>query len=405
MAHTRHIVFTMQADGKQSGAGTSSAAMAASGSGDDECRSRQVFLHLILVCCTKSPVFARHFAAKSELVTVLCEAASKKVEEIGAKPAPDGTDCNSKAKANVPGIPPWVNCVMGIGVAIARLQPEKPKADAARGQAAAQARDSVARSLARHARDLSMGRRAPGPLSAYVNDSLDAAERQAPVSSEEMQEERNLVNRLMRVSSQRQQIRSNAMRRALAALVSSEAPAPSEDPGTAAEPEAPANDAASAEAMVTDEGPGGGGDEATGAHKSDLVHTRLAQIFTGNWRPCGLLTEDQQSQLTKLCCAVVTVLRKHAAHMPLPALESLTEEKIHSSEHPRGALFATLQLMTQLARSWSNAQAMVAADMPSCLMAMPAPALCTGALSDISRFICSLVEDPDVNLPVRSSCM
>lgn len=400
----------MQADKTQSGAGTSSAAMAssrmaASGSADDESLSRQVFLHLILVCCTKSPVFARHFAAKSELLSVLCEAAIKKVEEIGAIPAPDA-DCNPKAKANIPGIPPWVNCVMGIGVAIARLQPEKPKADAARGQAAAQDRDSVARSLARHARDVSMGRRAQGQLSAYGNDSLHAAERQTPVSNEEMNEERTFVNRLMRVSSQRQQIRSNARRRAQAAVASTDAPtAAPEDPGTVAELEAAANDAASAEAMVTDEGPAGGGDEATGAHKRDLVHTRLAQIFTGNWRPCGLLTQDEQSKLTSLCCAVVTAVRKHAAHMPLPALESLTEEKIHSSEHPRGALFATLQLMTQLARSWSNAQAMVAADMPRCLMAMPAPALCTGALSDISRVVCCLVEDPDVNLPVCNSRM
>lgn len=395
----------LQVDQAEPGAaGTSKAALAATAPAEDE-RRRQVFLHLILVCCTKSSMFARHFAAKADLLSVLCGAAIKKVEDIGAKPVPDCADGSTKAKQSVGGIPPWVNCVMGIAVAIARLQPEKGKAEGTRGQTAAQARDSVARSLARHAREVSMGRRAPGSLPTPANDSADAANVQGQGNGEEVQEARSIVNRLLRVRSQ-SHVRANARRRLYAQLASSDRQAAAaDDPAAAAEPEGAATDAASAEAMVTDEGTAGAGDEATGAHKRDLMHTRLNQIFTGNWRPCGLLAEGDQSQLTKLCCSVVTTVQKHALHMPTPALESLSETKMHSSEHPRGAFFATLQLMAQLARSWPNAQAMVAAGLPRCLMSMPAPALCTGALGDITQVLCLLVEDPDVSLPVRFSCL
>lgn len=172
-------------------------------------------------------------------------------------------------------------------------------------------------------------------------------------------------------------------------------------PPRPADAEGPANDAASAEAIVTDEGTGGSAaDEATGAHKRDLAQSRLIKIFADNWRPCGLLNEDDQKQLTALCCAVVSTVRKYGVQMPLPSLESLSESKIRSSEHPRGALFAALQLMAQLSRSWSNSKAMVAAEVPRCLLAMPAPALCTGMLADITRVLSLLLEDPDVILPV-----
>lgn len=94
-----------------------------------------MFLHLLFLCCTSSSVFARQFAAKSDLLPKLCGAAIKHTEKLAATASLDSADGVNEGKCSIGGIPPWINCVMGIAVAMARLQPEKPKADGLTGVA------------------------------------------------------------------------------------------------------------------------------------------------------------------------------------------------------------------------------------------------------------------------------
>jgi hypothetical protein len=150
---------------------------------------------------------------------------------------------------------------------------------------------------------------------------------------------------------------------AAAAPAAEDASTPQTTPRPVVQPGAPTLGVAPAAAAVGTAVPdtpvaGAAGDAAADAPGVKLP-AELSQLsglssVLANWRPCGLLDEQQQRTATSLCLALLQQLHDHADKWEAPATSMF--EADGSLPNPSSVTQALLQLLAHLTKRHSNAQ-------------------------------------------------
>lgn len=168
--------------------------------------------------------------------------------------------------------------------------------------------------------------------------------------------------------------------------------------GQQADPAAGAAEAAPAPAADGTAAPAAGGGSAAGAASS--LPQELAQLpgldtVLNNWKPCGMLSDDQQQAAMTFALKLLQQLHAHADQWD--QRDHSMFEADGSLPNPGSLIQALLQLLDHLTKRFCNAQLLLAAGGHRLLLTMPAACLSPtisrqeGAIGSILRH---LLEDP-----------
>lgn len=147
-------------------------------------------------------------------------------------------------------------------------------------------------------------------------------------------------------------------------------------------------------------GPGGGSpaQEGSPAPAAEDPLAKALESIAGQWRPCGLLTEQEQLRAGELCLALLKHLQAWGlAWVPPPAPAAPDEaaaDKAVRTPDPRSTCHAVLQLLARLTKQQAVAEAALAAHAHAALLALP-PLLFRLELAPyMAAVLRHLLEDP-----------
>ncbi|GIL92299.1 hypothetical protein Vretimale_18444 [Volvox reticuliferus] len=113
---------------------------------------------------------------------------------------------------------------------------------------------------------------------------------------------------------------------------------------------------------------------ASGAVPTLLALPSALMDALSAWRPCGLLSDEEQGRAMRLCTTLLQHLQAHGDKWCPPLrLSAVPSEEILPS--PSSATQAVLQLLGRLTRKHSNAAAAAAAGIPRLLLRLPSSCL------------------------------